>query len=530
MINLLTNLLEDAARIRPDHPAVEDARGSLSYGELADRAGRLAAQLKKSNIQQSDRVGVMMPKSSDAVASLYGIMASGAAYVPLDIGAPTPRLAYMIRNCGMKSVCTCMQQAKRLIGQLDGSGVQQLVLMDADEVPESLAGNFEFPVITRAEVMDCSPLDHPASVGPDDLAYILYTSGSTGQPKGVMISHRNALAFVDWSCDEVQVGPNDRLSSHAPFHFDLSIFDLYVASRSQATLVLVPDGASMFPPSLAQWIDSAGITVWYSVPSILIQMWERGRVDRFNYPKLRKIIFAGEVFATKYLRSWMEKLPHADWFNFYGPTETNVCTAYRVPAPPSGDAPVSIGTGSSGDTIYLRNNVGVAITDINTEGEIVVDGPTVALGYWADEQQTAARFVVDEKLTGSTRTLYCTGDVAIWNDSGNLTFKGRRDHMIKSRGYRIELGEIESAAYSHDQVNEVCVVAVPDDQIGNRIRACVVRHKGTSLDRNELERHLAKRIPGYMLPQEVFFLEQLPKTSTGKIDRVSLENQEPSIA
>ena len=338
-----------------------------------------------------------------------------------------------------------------------------------------------------------------------------------------MISHRNALAFVEWSRDDtIGVGPDDRLSSHAPFHFDLSVFDLYVAALAQATVVLVPDGTSLFPVKLAEWIERQRISVWYSVPSILVQLLNRGRLERFTYPRMRRMLFAGEVFATKYLREWMVRLPHAEWHNLYGPTETNVCTAYRVPAPPEGDKPISIGAAASGDTIILRDEAGRVLTEPGQEGEIWVDGPTVALGYWGDEKKTRERFVTAPELTGDTRRVYRTGDLAAWDGAGNLTFFGRRDHMIKSRGYRIELGEIESAAAGHAAVQEICAVPIPDADIGNRIRACVVLHAGAQLDRDGFERHLAARLPRYMVPHEVFFLSGLPKTSTGKIDRRAL--------
>ncbi len=529
MPELLSTLLSEAAASRPEHSAVEDARGASCYAELTDQVGRLAATLSQF-VRPGDRVGVMMPKSNDAVLSLYGIMWSGAAYVPLDVAAPTPRLTYMIHNCTMKALVTCTGQARRLIGQLGESDLQGMVLLDAEIVPDDLASAFSFPVLARPEVASQAPSRQPIQVAGDDLAYILYTSGSTGEPKGVMISHRNALAFIEWSRRVVDVRPDDRISSHAPFHFDLSILDLYVASLSRATLVLVPEQVSVFPATLAEWIEKERISVWYSVPSILVLLMDRGRIDRFTYPRLRKMIFAGEVFATKYLQAWMRKLRAADWFNLYGPTETNVCTYYRVSAPPVGDAPVSIGRAASGDTIYLRTEDGMVIDKPGVEGEIWVDGPTVALGYWGDAAKTAERFVVDPDLGTGDRRLYRTGDLACWDENGNLTFRGRRDHMIKSRGYRIELGEIESAAYTHPEIREACVVAVPDQQIGNRIRACLVRQPGAELDREAFELYLSRRLPRYMLPQDVFFLDALPKTSTGKIDRMVLANPEFSGA
>lgn len=523
MAELLSSLLFDAARARPEHPAVCYEKTSFTYRQLAARAGQLAAELRDAGVARGDRVGLFAPKSCETVGAAYGVMWSGGAYVPLDVGAPPPRVGYMIRNCAMKALVTRANQAARLVGQLGGHSLQRIILLDEQADTSGLSQKLEVPVVTWAQVGGRTPRAEPAPLSAHELAYILYTSGSTGEPKGVMISHRNALAFVEWSLETVGVTRDDRLSSHAPFHFDLSVFDLYVAALAQATVSIVPDGVTMFPATLAEWIERDGITTWYSVPSVLVQMMDRGQIDRFAFARLRNMCFAGEVFATKYLRAWMQKLPRARWFNLYGPTETNVCTYYEVPSPPAGDDPISIGVGSSGDDIYLVDEAGKVLEAVGEVGEIWVDGPTVALGYWGDAAKTAERFTPAPHITGdAARKIYRTGDLAHWDAERKLIFKGRRDHMIKSRGYRIELGDIEAAAYKHGAVQEACAVALPDLQIGNRIRLCVTVHSGQQLDKDALERHLLSHVPRYMIPGEVEFLPALPKTSTGKIDRRAL--------
>lgn len=525
MAELLTELLHRAAEQHPDHPAVEDERGCLTYAELAARAGCIAAALAAAGVQPGDRVGILMPKSRQTVSGIYGIMWSGGAYVPLDVGAPVGRLVYMIRNCGMKALITDLAQANRLKGQLSDTALKQIIINEEREVPAEIASGMGVPLTAWSAVAARQPLREPVRVSTNSLAYILYTSGSTGEPKGVMISHRNALAFVEFSRDAIGVTRDDRLSSHAPFHFDLSVFDLYVAALAQATVSIVPSQVGIFPVVLAEWIDKQRISVWYSVPSILVQLWEKGRVDRFTYPHWRKLIFAGEVFAPKYLRAWVDKLTQVDFYNYYGPTETNVCTWYQVPRDISPEKACSIGVAASSDVIYLRAEDGSVVTKVGDEGEIWVDGPTVALGYWGDDQKTADRFVPVPDITGNSRKLYRTGDIAFWDETGNLIFRGRRDHMVKSRGYRIELGDIETAMLSHPAVEEGCVVPIPDPEIGNRLRACLTLKAGQALTRDELERHLAERVPRYMVPQETFFLPGLPKTSTGKIDRRQLTGE-----
>ena len=229
-----------------------------------------------------------------------------------------------------------------------------------------------------------------ASRSASDLAYILYTSGSTGVPKGVMLSHANAIAFVDWAAAEFEVGEDDRLSSHAPLHFDLSVLDLYVAAKAGAALVLVPGQLALFPSELGRWIRDAGITVWYSVPSILTLLVLRGKLAETTLPNLRTILFAGEVFPTKYLHQLMQLLPHVRFANLFGPTETNVCTWYEVPRW-EGEPPLSIPIGkpACGDEIFAVADDG-SLAPPGEVGELYVRGPSVMQGYWADDERTAA--------------------------------------------------------------------------------------------------------------------------------------------
>ncbi|HEX5095553.1 MAG TPA: AMP-binding protein, partial [Acidimicrobiia bacterium] len=319
---LLHRRLEASARDRPDAIAVVDGDRSFTYAQLAADASRVAHLLRECGIRRGDRVGLYLEKSYEGIAGVYGTLAAGAAYVPLDPRGPAPRLGYIAADCGL--TCLLSSRAHRArVRDLCANGalVEHLVLLD------------ELPPVPA------SPLSSAAGATEDDLAYILYTSGSTGVPKGVMLSHRNALAFVDWAVAVTGAGPEDRLSSHAPLHFDLSVFDLYAASSVGAALVLVPHKVALFPIEQTRFIAANEITVWYSVPSTLSMMVEKGGLARGDLPSLRTVIFAGEVFPTRYLHALMTLLPHVEFWNWYGPTETNVCTGYRVPEPPDPAGP-----------------------------------------------------------------------------------------------------------------------------------------------------------------------------------------------
>lgn len=356
-----------------------------------------------------------------------------------------------------------------------------------------------------------------------DLAYILYTSGSTGRPKGVMLSHQNALTFVEWCAETFHVTSEDKLSNHAPLHFDLSVFDVYNTIEAGATVYLVTEDIALFPTTLANFIESKGITVWYSVPSALVLLLLHANLQREKLARLRTILFAGEVFPMKYLRQLVELLPGVDFYNLYGPTETNVCTYYKVePSRLDSMDKLPIGIACENTEVFAVNDQDQIVTAVGETGELYVRGPAVTYGYWADSEKTAKMVVPNRFQKNFQENMYRTGDLVSLAEDGNYYFLGRRDSMIKSRGYRIELGEIESALLSHPGVKEAAAIAIPDDIVGNRIKAVVSTHESQTLKPAELQSHCAVKIPKYMIPEIIDFMDDLPKTSTGKIDRVRL--------
>jgi amino acid adenylation domain-containing protein len=356
-----------------------------------------------------------------------------------------------------------------------------------------------------------------------DLAYVLYTSGSTGEPKGVAISHRAALAFVRWAIAELGLRGEDCFASHAPFHFDLSILDLFGAAGVGAAVRLIPEALQSFPFKLAELIDRAGISVWYSVPSALVRLLTQGRLDRFRFPRLRLVLFAGEVFPVRHLRELMALMPHAAFWNLYGPTETNVCTCYRVPLlAAERTAPVPIGIACAGTEVFALAGDGRRAGPGHS-GELFVAGPTLMTGYWGRPEQTAEALVPHPLRPHGPDRAYRTGDLVAVGEDGTYTFLGRRDHMVKSRGYRVELGEIEATLHAQADVREAVVLALPDDLVGHRLHAVVVLADGSTLSPRDLHRYCAERLPRYMVPAAIVVRRHpLPRTSTGKTDRRAL--------
>jgi amino acid adenylation domain-containing protein len=526
MAYVLQQLLSKSATRIPEKTAVWARGRSISYRELEERSNQLAHLLRQGGVRKGDRVGLFFPKCVESIISMFAVLKVGAVYVPLDPQAPVDRIGYIISNCGIRVLITEDEKRRALDAgtreSLDGCVV-------IDEARESGNGTGVVPWSALSEY----PASHPPEVTltETDLAYILYTSGSTGRPKGVMLSHQNALTFVEWCADKFQITQEDRLSNHAPLHFDLSVFDVYNAIEAGATVYLVTEEIALFPTTLQKFIETHQISVWYSVPSALVLLLLHADLKAERLTHLRTILFAGEVFPMKYLKQLAELLPAVELDNLYGPTETNVCTYYKVDrARLSSMDKLPIGIACENTEVFAVNDADEIVTKPGESGELYVRGPSVTYGYWGDVEKTKKMVVPNRFQSNFEEKIYRTGDLVTLAEDGNYYFVGRRDSMIKSRGYRIELGEIESALLSHPAVREAAALAIPDEVVGNRIKAVVAAHVLESVGAAELQRHCATRIPKYMIPEFIEFRESLPKTSTGKVDRVGLSRDSQPLA
>ena len=512
----LAALLDASARRFPDNVAVATPGGrSVTYRELAALSDQMRNRLVALGGRQGDRVGMRLHKSIDGVVTLFGVLKAGAAYVPVDAESPAARGAYIHNDCQAKVIVTERKLEAAFAEELAKLGASPpIIALDED------TGDLPIRVrLAELEADEPAPEARTASVDSGDIAYLLYTSGSTGKPKGVVLSRVNALSFIDWCSGAFQPTADDVFSSHAPFHFDLSILDLYVPLRHGAKLVLFGEALGKDPMGLAAAIASERISVWYSTPSIpsLLALYER--LDCYDYGALRIVNVAGEVFPCRSSRPCTRFGRHRS---------ITTCTGRRrrtsvrpTPCP---------GTARGRRWTPFRSVPSVSRTwgrvvdehgqdvPLGEPGELVVHGPNVMKGYWNLPEQNASAFLVD----AAGRAWYHTGDIVTEDANGEYIYRGRRDRIVKRRGYRVELGEIEAALARHPDIREVAVVSASHKDTGVKIAAFVGCQEGRTLTIIALKKASALALPPYMIPDVFSVVDELPRTSTTKVDLQAL--------
>lgn len=506
MAESLYQLLAASAERYPDRTAVDFAGQRMTYRALREGADRMASLLAEFGAEPGRQVAFCFRKSIDALIALFGIIRTGAAYVPLDPTWPAGRCAMICEDAG--------------IALWVGAAAPPPPVRVQTAITAAPAEG----TVPLSAWRDSSPIGGEPPAPNGGVANVLFTSGSSGRPKGVRITTRSLLHFSMWAVDAFGVCPDDRLANHAPYNFDLSTLDIFAAVRAGAAVVPVPERVKMFPFEMARYIAEQKISVWYSVPSALMMMQQRGKLAEHDMSALRHVIFAGEVMPKPALRAIARDLPGAALTNLYGPTETNACTYHRVtPEDLASDDAVPIGRPISDTRVWIVDEalrpVGGSESGAQgvsaSAGELLVAGPTVTAGYLGDAELTAGRLV---PAPGGDGVAYRTGDRVRVRRDGALMFEGRIDRMIKSRGHRIEPGEIEAALAGHPGVQEAAVVALPDPVFGSRIKACVAPRAGRTLTDAELIAHCRERLPPYMVPDVWQYYERLPRTDREKVD------------
>jgi amino acid adenylation domain-containing protein len=523
---LLQDWVGQQAEARPDGTAIVFGSEKVSYGELEKRSNQLAYTLHEAGCRKGDRVCILMPKSPAAIVSMIGILKAGCLHVPIDTGSPAARIRQVLKSCQNRWVLAAGPVTPLLNEILADDQLRSEISVGCLDATTP-SSEFIRLAFSRAD-LDAAPSAPIAQeCTPQDGSHILFTSGSTGVPKGVVITHSNVIAFVSWALKHFGIDHTDRFSGHTPFHFDLSTFDIFGTLTAGAQLHLVPPETALVPPKLADFIRKSELTQWFSVPSVLNYLAKFSAVQHNDFPTLRRVLWCGEVLPTPALIYWMERLPHVRFTNLYGPTEATIASSYYdvTVCPEDPKAAIPIGRACDGEQLLVLDDKlqRVAPREI---GDLYIAGAGLSPGYWRDAEKTAGVFLRDPQSADAEARVYRTGDLAWQDEDGMVYFVGRADTQIKVRGYRIELGEIETALNSMISLQECAVVAVQTESFGGWMICCAYVSRGEAeVTPNHLREHLKKLVPNYMFPVRWMPYDVLPKNANGKIDRPRLKER-----
>jgi amino acid adenylation domain-containing protein len=532
-LGLLHQAVEYYAEQIGSNLAIDDGVKPITYAELRTGMERLAGVLLKHGLHRHARVGLFLENGIPAVTVMLGVLRAGGCYVPIVPSFPPARNSMIVVDADLAALVTTRENLSRLLELaplLEGTTRPLLIVLDAPlgELEDNgsyaaLAGAFD-PVLGQDALADVARPPALATVE-EDLAYILYTSGTTGKPKGVMLSHRNVMSFLRWAVGYFELNATDRLSNHSNIGFDLSVFDIFGALLAGATVCpILSAGDRAYP---AQFITNQRITVWFSVPTVLGTMRAARQLrSDLPFPRLRLAIFCGETLPPEYAAAWLAAHPRIQLVNLYGPTEAAVaCTFHHVgvDAPFAPDRAVPIGRPCRDTEILILKQDSDKATQTGEIGRLFICGSQVSPGYWRQPQLSDKVFRLNPFKKDFTGRMYDSGDLAYHDSEGVIHFVGRADSQVKFLGYRIELGDVEAALQRSSLVREAAAVLLegePPELVG----AVAVSSKAEAVEEQILDL-CASILPQYMIPRRLVIFSALPRNANGKIDRKAIKNR-----
>jgi len=508
---------------------IEENGEEVTYEELSKIAETYFQQIHKfkKNICKSPFIGIMSSVHIRSIGAVLAILQSGGAYVPLDEYSPPNRLKYIIESADLDFIFVDKPLYEKFRNLFENKRVKTVIVIDRSGTKNL------YSVIKSCTQKSTHIKEESRNLSvSDNLAYVLHSSGSTGVPKGVMLTHRNARTFIDWMHKAFNIQSKDKLVSRAPFKFDLSVFDIFNTFKAGATLVCFDWTRKRSPEQrhkdYVRLLEKEKVTVLYTTPSTFISLMNFGGLLEANL-QLRQIMYAGEPFPVPQIQRLMNGLPHTKFANIYGPTETNIITYYPIEEISENQMSIPLGHEVDDTEIIVVSEDGKKQCLPNEMGELWCRGGTVTLGYLGMAEKTK-ELLVSSPFHNWSCKFWRTGDFGYRDKNGILHYCGRKDHMVKVKGYRIELGEIETAFSRITGISECSIVAVPDLESGNELYAFYSTKNDINLSSDDITSELLKNIPKYMLPVKFQKMRVLPKNSAGKIDRIRLKEEYVKIA
>lgn len=506
-MNSVTRWLDAIAERFPDKIGMVDEHKSYTFSEIRERAVSVANRLLQDIPDRKQPVVIYMDKSVDMLVAYFGVAYSGCFYCPIATDMPFSRAEKILSTVSPAAII----HAENAVS-----------VPEWDEIRKSAKYVYDFGSISGNYTQDADDAVMAAQekIVDSDLLYVLFTSGSTGVPKGVAINHRNVINYIEWAAETFAFTEADSFANQAPFYFDNSVLDIYSCIRNGATLFIVPGTLFMQPVKLLNYLEENKITTIYWVPSALMVV---SKLDALHYVDLtgtlKRVIFAGEVMPNKHLNIWRRYLPEVVYANLYGPTESDVCTAYIVDREFSDDEPLPIGKGISNMEILVLSDED-KLCGVGENGELCIRAAgLLAAGYYNNPDKTAEVFVQNPLVNAYREIIYRTGDIVHLNEREELIYVCRKDFQIKHLGHRIELGEIENAVSSVEGVDNCCCAY---DEKKSRI-VLFVESKIPEVDQKYIHEKIADMVPDYMIPGKVIRMDRFPYNRNGKIDRVQLK-------
>lgn len=497
-IRLVTDYLDNSAKNNPNKIAFSDEKRNITFKELYIESRKIAQTLINRNMFKVP-VLIYLDKSVEVISSFMGVAYSGNFYTPIDVTMPITRIEKIIETLSPSLIITDYIHEKEVRNFSRQTEILIYEDMQNIEVDESLITK------TVAKVIDT------------DILYVLFTSGSTGIPKGVIVSHKSVIAYTEWFKNTFLIDETTVLGNQTPFYFSMSVTDIFSTIAGCATMYIIPKQLFTFPIKLLEYISEHKINTIYWVPSALCLVANLKALGKRDISCLKKVLFAGESMPTKQLNMWRKQLPDVLYANLFGPTETtDICNYYIINRELLNTETIPIGESCNNCDLLILNEKNEAVKN-GESGELCVRGSFLAYGYYNNPQKTSEVFVQNPLNPYYNELIYRTGDIVQYNDRGELIYLGRKDFQIKHMGHRIELGEIEVAVSSLEGILENCALY---DTKHDKI---VLFYSGHDTDNESILLAIKELVPHYMVPEKIISMKNLPHNLNGKIDRALLK-------